>query len=142
MEVISIRPRLVAFRVSRYQGEASQEARVPARSRLKIDQRIDVGFAPASAGKAAPKAIVRVMVTASVVENDGVTLRREHAFVGEYEGKFEYPKTAAASALEALFAQEAHQYLLVAQVFPLAMTHFRRQLLELGVRADGLPLGI
>jgi hypothetical protein len=35
-----------------------------------------------------------------------------------------------------------YQYVLVAQAFPLAMTHFRRELQALGLDARQLPLGL
>ena len=40
------------------------------------------------------------------------------------------------------FDTEPYQYVLVAQVVPLAMTHFRRELQAMGVDARELPLGI
>ena len=142
MELISVRPRLMAFRATRYEGDIATEPAVPLGSKLQIKQKIDVALVPAEKTKTIDRAIVRIAVHADVINEDGTTVLREHAFQGEYEGKFAYPESLAAADLEALFAQEPHQYLLVAQVFPLAMTHFRQQLLGFGVRVNSLPLGI
>jgi hypothetical protein len=41
-----------------------------------------------------------------------------------------------------LIKQELFQYVLVAQAFPLAMTHFRREMQSMGFDARNLPLGL
>lgn len=41
-----------------------------------------------------------------------------------------------------LMDDSEYQYVLVAQAFPLAMTHFRRELQALGLDARQLPLGL
>ena len=41
-----------------------------------------------------------------------------------------------------MFNHEEYQYVLVAQAFPLAMTHFRREMQSMGFDARELPLGI
>ena len=45
-------------------------------------------------------------------------------------------------ALSFWFEQEPYQYMLVSQAFPLAMTHFRRELQSMGFDARSLPLGL
>jgi hypothetical protein len=42
----------------------------------------------------------------------------------------------------AWIASDDHQYLLSAQTFPLAMSHFRRELLATGFDGSNLPLGL
>ena len=63
-------------------------------------------------------------------------------FAAEYEAKFDYPKALAEKDATLLLEQEPNQYLLVAQAFPLAMTHFRRELQSMGFDARSLPLGL
>ena len=129
MEVAAVRPGLVAFRVIRYSGENSRSAPMPASSKLRVTQAIELGWtypvpeAGVSEVALSPKAVVRILRSASAITDDGVQVLAQDAFVGEYEGKFVYPLDVTSADLEAVFETEAHQYLLVAQSFPLAMTH-------------------
>ena len=63
-------------------------------------------------------------------------------FSGKYEAKFVYPPVAKESEIAPQFEQEPYQYVLVAQAFPLAMTHFRREMQAMGFDARQMPLGI
>jgi hypothetical protein len=64
------------------------------------------------------------------------------AFRGEYIGLFVYPDEATEPEVLAWIASDDHQYLLSAQTFPLAMSHFRRELLATGFDGRNLPLGL
>ena len=72
-------------------------------------------------------------------END---LQQTASFKGEYVAKFNFPTEAAEAVINDLIDREPYQYVLVAQAFPLAMTHFRRELQATGFNGQQLPLGI
>ena len=63
-------------------------------------------------------------------------------FSANYEAKFDFPANATEAEILPLIAQEPFQYLLIAQAFPLAMTHFRREMQSMGFDARELPLGL
>jgi hypothetical protein len=63
-------------------------------------------------------------------------------FAGDYEAKFYYPTEVVEDQVTPLMDDSEYQYVLVAQAFPLAMTHFRRELQALGLDARQLPLGL
>jgi hypothetical protein len=63
-------------------------------------------------------------------------------FSAAYEARFIYPLGAVEADVSARFEREPHQYMLVAQAFPLASSHFRRELMAMGFSAESLPLGI
>ena len=84
--------------------------------------------------------MVNVQLHAKAVTDSGESAGPQ--FSGAYEGKFEYPEGVQESDVAVRFEAELYQYVLVAQVVPLAMTHFRRELQSMGVDARKLPLGI
>ena len=63
-------------------------------------------------------------------------------FAGDYEAKFYYPPEVTEEAVTPLMEDTDYQYVLVAQAYPLAMTHFRRELQAMGLDARQLPLGL
>ena len=63
-------------------------------------------------------------------------------FSGLYEAKFDCPSDITEEEISFWFEQEPYQYMLVSQAFPLATTHFRRELQAMGFDARSLPLGL
>ncbi len=139
MEVTMVRPKLVSFRVTQFQGE---NLAIPNGVDLLLEtkQTIEVGLSSSTTAEKRVQAMVKIELE-SVVKNK-TTEQIATTFKGAYEGKFEYPIEVTEESLGALLAQEAYQYGLVSQVFPLAMTHFRRELQSFGIDARGLGLGI
>lgn len=64
------------------------------------------------------------------------------SFSANYEAKFDFPATATEVEILPQIAQETVRYMVVAQDFPLAMTHFRREMQSMGFDARELPLGL
>jgi len=85
-------------------------------------------------------AIVKIELAAKAFQVDAPEQTAD--FSGKYEAKFVYPVEAKADEVAARFGDEPYQYVLAAQAFPLAMTHFRRELQAMGFDARDLPLGI
>ena len=63
-------------------------------------------------------------------------------FNATYEAKYDCSSDVSEKALASWIEHEPYQYMLVSQAFPLAMTHFRRELQSMGFDARNLPLGL
>ena len=140
MEALNVRPKLVSFRATRFHGENPVSTKKAEPLALELTQTIEVGLA-AEAGKENQfQAIVKIdfVGTAKQVHSG----EKAAEFTAGYEAKYDYPTGVVEEQLTPLFEQEVYQYMLVAQSFPLAMTHFRRELQSFGVDARELPLGI
>lgn len=140
MEVRAQRPRLVSMRVIQFHGENTVVANPPQPMHLTLSQDIQVGLGVSTDPSQRMLAVVNVRLTAKTVPQLEGGANPE--FSASYEGKFEYPEGVQESDVGARFDTEPYQYVLVAQVVPLAMTHFRRELQTMGVDARELPLGI
>jgi hypothetical protein len=140
MEVRAQRPRLVSMRVVQFQGENQVPASPPQAMQLSLGQDIQVGLGMSNGEQQRLLALVNIRLTAKAVPQvQGAT---NPEFFGTYEGKFEYPEGIQEADIATRFETEPYQYVLVAQVVPLAMSHFRRELQAMGVDARELPLGI
>jgi len=140
MEVRAQRPRLVSMRVVQFHGENQVPASPPQAMQLSLGQDIQVGLGMSNGEQQRLLALVNIRLTAKAVPQvQGAT---NPEFFGTYEGKFEYPEGIQEADIATRFETEPYQYVLVAQVVPLAMSHFRRELQAMGVDARELPLGI
>jgi hypothetical protein len=82
--------------------------------------------------------LIKLKATATNV-NDA---KDQATFAGDYEAKFYYATEIVEEQVTPLMDDSEYQYLHVAQAFPLATTHFRRELQALGLDARQLPLGL
>jgi hypothetical protein len=140
MEVKAQRPRLVSMRVVQFHGENQVPANPPQAMQLSLGQDIQVGLGVSNDEQQRLLALVNIRLTAKAVPQVDGAINPE--FCGTYEGKFEYPEGIQEADVATRFETEPYQYVLVVQVVPLAMTHFRRELQAMGVDARELPLGI
>lgn len=140
MEVVEQRPRLVSLRVTQFRGDNSAPVPAPHKLSLEFRQDIEVGLGTSASADGPLLALVNVVLHAAAKAPEGADTGA--VFEGCYEGKFEYPVGVTEDMISSRFATEPYQYVLVAQVVPLAMTHFRRELQAMGLDARELPLGI
>ena len=144
---MNIRPRLLTFRVEAFNSENRSQGRTGVPWTLEIQQDIQVGLGVPAAAGGALQALVSVTLTAKAratatdVSDDAAGTPLEALFKGEYAGQFQYPPDAQLADVESLLGEEEHQYLLVAQVFPLAMMHFKREVMATGFDSRELPIG-
>lgn len=139
MEAVTMRPKLFSFRVEAFSSDNRTEGN-GSLWKLELKQEIQVGLA-APVNPGAPfQAVVKIELHASAHNESDV--QQTASFKGEYLAKFNFPEDASESAITELLDQEPYQYVLVAQAFPLAMTHFRRELQATGFDGRQLPLGI
>jgi hypothetical protein len=136
---MSDRPKLTTFRVEAFSSENRSEGG-SASWEINVSNSIEIGVAVPTAPGGEILGIVKLHLasTARNSQDAGITA----TFKGEYVGRFTYPPSSTEQDVAALVATEDHQYLLAAQVFPLAMSHFRRELLSTGFDARNLPFGL
>jgi hypothetical protein len=128
------------MRVVQFRGDNQVPAHPPQAMQLSLGQDIQVGLGVSNDDQQRLLALVNIRLTAKAVPQLEGAANPE--FFGVYEGKFEYPEGMQEADVATRFETEPYQYVLVAQVVPLAMTHFRRELQAVGVDARELPLGI
>ncbi len=138
MQSLMPRPLLHSFRALAFQGE-NRGAATGAELELKLQQDIQVGLAVPSVKGGPMQVIVQLKLQATTP--DEKVLKEQINITGEYEAKFFYSTDVQESVASALMETDDYQYLLVAQAFPLAMTHFRREMQAMGLDAKQLPLG-
>jgi hypothetical protein len=139
MQAMSQRPRLVAFRVLAFRGENPGELNDSAQM-LEVQQDIQLGLAIPNIPGAGLQVTVKIRLDAlSRMEPERAPVA---SFSGEYEAKFHYLPEVSEATVTALLEQDDYQYLLVAQAYPLTMTHFRREMQAMGLDTRNLPLGL
>jgi hypothetical protein len=136
---MTFRPKLASFRVEAF----SSDNRTPSDASpwdVKLENTIEIGAAVPTAPGQPIQGVVKLVLQANA-HNTQVP-QTTAAFRGEYIGLFVYPDEATEPEVLAWIASDDHQYLLSAQTFPLAMSHFRRELLATGFDGRNLPLGL
>lgn len=133
------RPTLRSFRVLALSGKNKGEA-AGAKMHLTVRQEIEVGLAVPSTPDA--PLMVGVVIKLDAAATNDVNTSDVATCSAEYEARFIYAPGLQEAAANALLDDRDYQYALVAQAFPLAMTHFRRELQAMGLDARELPLGL
>ena len=139
MEAVKPRAVLRSFRALAFHGENRGEA-TGTEMRMDMQQDIELGLAVPSipGGPLQVSVLIKLKATATS-EKDA---KDQATFAGDYEAKFYYPTEVVEDQVTPLMDDSEYQYVLVAQAFPLAMTHFRRELQALGLDVRQLPLGL
>ena len=140
MEVTEHRLKLVSFRALAFHGENQGQANGADQWTLELAQEINLGMAVPIVPDAPLQAVVKIDLRAKSTNTNALSDSAE--FSATYEAKFDCPSDVTEEALASWFANETYQYILVSQAFPLAMTHFRRELQSMGFDARSLPLGL
>lgn len=140
MEVIAVRPKLVSFQALSFHGDNKGTANGHGEWSFELAQEINIGLAVPTVVGGVLQGVVRIAFNAKAVNQNSSEASAQ--FAAEYEAKFDYPAATAEIDASQLLEQEPNQYLLVAQAFPLATTHFRRELQSMGFDARSLPLGL
>jgi len=128
-----------SFRALAFHGENRGEA-TGTEMRLDLQQDIELGLAvPTVAGGPLQVSVLINLKATATNEKDA---KDQATFSGNYEAKFYFATDVTEAAVTPLMEDSEYQYVLVAQAYPLAMTHFRRELQAMGMDARHLPLGI
>ena len=139
MQPVNLRPTLHSFRALAVHGENRGEA-TGTEMRLDLQQDIKIGLAVPSVLGGSIQVTVLIKLKANAVNEKDPN--DEANFAADYEAKFYYPLDATEATVTPLMENNEYQYGLIAQAYPLAMTHFRRELQALGLDARALPLGL
>jgi hypothetical protein len=140
MEVSSLRPKLMSFRATGVHGENKATSSGQEPWNIQLTETIEMGIGTPLKLPASFQAFVKINLVAKASKADAADQVAD--FSADYEAKFDFPAAATEADVLPLIAQEPFQYLLVAQAFPLAMTHFRREMQAMGFDARELPLGL
>lgn len=141
MDAIALRPRLTSFRVLSYSGNNDIAASGRLEISLEVTNQIELDLRiPEETGHPLQAFVMirmkgRAFMPKQPEENVG-------EFEAHYEARFVYPIEATETEISSRFEREPYQYTLVAQAFPLASSHFRRELLAMGLDGRNLPLGL
>lgn len=142
MDAVTLRPRLASFRVVSFSEKNDLE---PASEKiaLKLEMKPTIGLdlrLPVEDGHPI-QAFVTIRLSGRAVLDDKPD-EEVGQFEAHYEGRFVYSDNITEAEITPEFGREPYQYMLVAQAFPLAASHFRRELLAMGFDARELPLGL
>jgi hypothetical protein len=141
MDAPHLRPRLVSFRVLAFSAANKLPNVAQSEISFEMTPSIDLGLAEPTASDGQMHGLVNIQMvgraTLSSSPDDSLA-----DFSASYEARFVYPAEATGADVAARFERETHQYMLVAQVFPLASSHFRRELMAMGFTVGNLPLGL
>ncbi|MDD2712379.1 MAG: hypothetical protein PHU77_05595 [Simplicispira sp.] len=139
MQAVKPRATLRSFRALAFHGENRGES-TGTEMRMEMQQEIELGVAVPSVpgGPIQVSVLIKLKATAT----NGNDAKEQATFAGDYEAKFYFATEVIEDQVTPLMDDSEYQYLLVAQAFPLAMTHFRRELQALGLDARQLPLGL
>jgi hypothetical protein len=142
MDAVELRPRLASFRVVAFSGKFNAiTAKKPVEIALEMQPQIDLELRVPTEEEKPLEAFVRIQINGTATPRD----EQEQPigkFEAEYEARFVYPSDAKEPDISSRFEREPYQYSLISQVFPLASSHFRRELLSMGIDARTLPLGL
>jgi len=139
MEAVKPRATMRSFRALAFHGENRGEA-TGVEMRLDLQQDIQLGLAvPTLEGGSLQVSVLINLKATATNEKDA---KDRASFAGDYEAKFYYAPEVTETVVAPLMDDTDYQYVLIAQAYPLAMTHFRRELQAMGMDARNLPLGL
>jgi hypothetical protein len=139
MSPVNPRPTLRSFRALAFQGENRGEA-TGTEMQLDLHQDVELGLSVPSVPGGALQ--VSVLIKLNATATNAKDANDQATFAGDYEAKFYFASEVEEASVAPLMEDNAYQYGLVAQAYPLAMTHFRRELQAFGLDARALPLGL
>jgi hypothetical protein len=139
-----LRPRLTSFRATSFHGENPGPADGGALWQIEVNQQMELGLGFTVAPGASPgkriQALVQITMTARATSETAGAAAAD--FSATYHAKYDYPPEMTEEQAAERVQDDAHQYELMSQAFPLAMVHFKRELLAFGLDARELPLGL
>jgi hypothetical protein len=142
MDAIALRPRLASFRVVSFSGKNDLEASGQSlQLGFEMTPKIDLDLRLPTEDGFPLQAFVMIHMTGRAFVPDKPD-ENIGEFEARYEARFIYPPEATEAEISPRFEREPYQYTLVSQTFPLAASHFRRELLTMGLDTRNLPLGL
>ncbi len=142
MDAIELRPQLASFRVVAFSGKHNPIATAnPMEMAFEMQPQIDLELRLPTEKENPLEAVVHIKIIGKAALKDLPDQPVGH-FEAEYEARFVYPANVKESDITPRFEREPYQYTLVSQAFPLASSHFRRELLSMGIDVRNLPLGL
>lgn len=141
MDAPNLRPRLLSFRVIAFSAQNKAPNIASGETGFEMTPTIELALAV----PATPDGVLEGLVNIRLVGRAALKAKPDESiaeFAATYEARFVYPAEATEAEVAPRFEREPHQYMLVAQAFPLASGHFRRELMAMGFNVGDMPLGI
>lgn len=140
MELNRHRPKLKSFRATEFHGKNPGPADGKDAWSMQFSQTIEVGLGLTVKPTKRLQALLKIDFDAKATREGDAAAVVE--FKANYHAEFDFDEGVTEEQVTPYMAQDEYQYNLVAQVFPLAMTHFRREMQAFGFNARDLPLGL
>ncbi len=141
MDTPNLRPRLMSFRVLSFRAENKLPNVIQTEIGFEMTPTISLGLALPATPDGQIQGMVNIQMAGRAAPHNSPDEPLAD-FSASYEALFVYPKEAHEADVSARFESETHQYLLVAQAYPLASSHFQRELMVMGFAVGNLPLGL
>ena len=141
MDAPNLRPRMVFFRVLEFHTKNARPDVGRVEMGFEVKPEIELALRSPNQSDGTFEAAVKIQLhgRAASKESPDETMAD---FSAVYEALFRYPPGVPETEVSPRFEREPHQYMLVSQAFPLAISHFRQELSAMGFNFEGLPLGI
>ena len=141
MDAPNLRPHLMSFRVLSFRTENKLPNVSQTEIGFEMTPTINLGLALPATPEGQIQGIVNIQMAGRAAPRNSPDESLVD-FSANYEALFLYPKDAPEADVSARFESEAHQYMLVAQTFPLASSHLQRELMAMGFAVGAMPLGL
>lgn len=141
MDSPALRPRLMTFRIAKFNTQNELSSATTGEVFFEMKPEIELGLIKPAQSDGIFEAIATIRITgrATLKESPNSLLAE---FSAVYEARFKYPPDTTDAELSPRFEHEPHQYMLAAQAFPLASSHFYQELTAMGFNVGNMPLGI
>lgn len=137
-EIKLIAPVLRSLRVISFSSSNPIEGSVPVT--IKVGQEIDIALAIPSVTEGPLAIEIKIAITATATPETKKDFAGE--FAGKYLVRFVFDAGITEEMVSGLMEMREYQYMLSAQAFPIAMSHFQRELLATGINPRPIPLGL
>ena len=141
MDTPNLRPRLASFRLLAFNAKNNMPNMVGNEIGFEMSPAIEVALGVPTS----PDGVLEGLVNIRLQGRAAVKATPDESiaeFSATYEARYLYPADASVADVSARFERETHQYMLVAQAYPLASSHFRRELMAMGFTVGTMPLGL
>lgn len=141
MDAPNSRPHLTSFRLLAFSGANNTPDLVGNHIGFEMTPAIQMALGV----PVPPNDVLEALVRIDIKGRAALTDTPDQAiaeFSATYEARYTYPAGTSEAEVAGRFERETHQYMLAAQAFPLASSHFRRELMAMGFTVGNMALGL
>jgi hypothetical protein len=142
MDAPHLRPRLTSFRVLAFHVTNHAPDMASDQIGFELTPSIELALGVPIPPNEVLDGMVRISIKGHTTHEGTAPNQPLAEFSAVYEARYTYPLGSTEAQISPRFESETHQYMLVAQAFPLASSHCRRELAMMGFAVGGMPLGL